>query len=521
MMIKTMHLPCLALLALAAPQQGRAESAAPAQPRAGAATPDLDADRAAVGASDPARMLTDRTYATEMLVRLDRLAAVAVDDPDQRLAIDHVRLFALIGLERADEIRATVDRMLAARPRDPDPYSGAWMAALSIEDMGRALAVVETASRNVPGSGWAELRTLFERDHAFLVLRHFSAQGDEASRVRLAEALFRIGWPGPDAREGQDSIRLILLDHRLKQGNRAAAADLAATLTTPSNIAPLIVQRRYDPLFAGDDARLARFSEALAEHDRHTADAVAAAPNDYRTVLDRAQLLRSRGRDAEALALLNPFIRDVPATATAEEQGMWLVNEAVYALLALGRKDEAAALMRRLAALPVANHPYLVSASINYGEVLWEAGRFADSLAHARMLERDSLQFASDYGDMWVHATIVCALASLDRAAEAAPTLDRMRALGAANPAAMSRAYLCLNDLAAAEALMVQRLESEDQREGALMALQDYRLIPAGGVNPLMARLAGLRDRPAVRAAIERVGRVLPLPAARTYWGDS
>ena len=54
------------------------------------------------------------------------------------------------------------------------------------------------------------------------------------------------------------------------------------------------------------------------------------------------------------------------------------------------------------------------------------------------------------------------------------------------------------------------------------MALQDYELTKSSpGLEALIyQRFLRLRDRPAVQAEIERVGVVLGLPLARTYYGS-
>jgi hypothetical protein len=66
---------------------------------------------------------------------------------------------------------------------------------------------------------------------------------------------------------------------------------------------------------------------------------------------------------------------------------------------------------------------------------------------------------------------------------------------------------------------MVHRLESDDPGD-AILALQDFSLSAGPAqTGALYDRLVALRDRPEVRAALDRVGRVYTLPLARTYWG--
>jgi hypothetical protein len=55
-----------------------------------------------------------------------------------------------------------------------------------------------------------------------------------------------------------------------------------------------------------------------------------------------------------------------------------------------------------------------------------------------------------------------------------------------------------------------------------LVALQEYSLDKAASARfkVIQGRWAALRARPAVQAAIAKVGRVLTLPLSRIYWGE-
>lgn len=495
--------------------------AAPAQAAVQNDGTDREALAAAIEAVRSANMLRvseDAAYAEVMLGHLDRIEPLA-NTPAARLALDDIRMVALASLRRGEELGPVFDRIMDRRPRDTDQYGRAWWAALVVNDVDRVAAVVEHASRNIPASGWGELRSMFERDVILHVLRQLRSREDDAGRSRLAAALFRIGWPGSSERGLTDFLRSILIDDHLRRDENRIAAEYAAGIADPDLIASLIVQRRYDGLFPDGSDRLTRLEAALAEHDRSTGAELAANPADMRRVLNRAQLLRTLGRDREAADLLQPFTRDIAATVRAHEMGLWLINELVFTMIDQGRGDDAAALMGRLAALPIDETPELISTSINYGAVLWLVGRPAEALGHSRMLEGDAARHASEYGKMWIRANIVCALAALNRADEAGPVLDAMREVADENQAALTRSYLCLDDLDAAEALMIRRLEGNDPGQ-ALLALQDYALVSeAAPPDPVYVRLEALRDRPAIRAAVERVGRVLRMPVARTYWG--
>lgn len=527
-MEKALFLTGLALLGLAAPGTGAASpttppaaatapEAAPAPPRAPTAE-ELEASRQAIAGADVQRLVRDRAYAAMILPHIDRLAALAANDTQARLALDNLRLFALFTQQRPDAVRATIDDVLAQRPTEGAFYAGAWFGALSIDDLERAVTVAEMASRNVSGVGWPDLRRIFEQASVNPLLGRLHADHREAQRVRLAAALFRIGWPGAEDVETADYLRSILIEDRVRAHDDSTAAGYAAGIVTPGELLPMMVQTRYDAILAPGRDRLALLQEGLAQRDRDTSAALAAAPRDMRRVLDRVHYLRGVGRDADALALVMPFTRDLRATVFAQEEGKWLINDGAYALIALGRNDDALALLRRLTALPIDQDWGLVSQFINQAEILVDTGHYAEALERARTLERDDGEHASAYGKMWISAAIVCSLAGLNRAAEAAPEVARMRDQREVNPAALTRAYVCLGDDDAAAASIVHRLES-DEPDSAILALQTYTLSRgASQQGRLYDRLMALRDRRDVRDALARVGRLYTLPLARTTW---
>jgi len=508
----------LGLCLLHAPAAGSAVSVE-APPATAPSEEAIEAARVAISQIDFGRLQEEQGYAREVLGHLDVLDS-ATEEPDASLAIDTLRLPALSTLDRNQEIPTVVDRVLARRPRDAEPYNSAWWAALSIPDLPRAVAVLEQASRNVPGIGWGDLRESLGPLVPGYVLAQLERENEDAMRLRLAEALFRIDWPGTGYLERRSDIRLILLKHRLDNHDIQVARDLAAGLTDPFSVLPLLVLRRYDPLFEPDADRVARLRSAIAEYDRQTLEALGAEPT-VGAAFERARLLRRLGRESEAFALLEPFTRDVRATVEGDYRGMWVINEAANALLSLGRNDEAVAVMESLLALPVAENTELIGPFINHATVLLEAGRPAESLAYAERLEREFSRFASDYGKKVIAVSIVCALAELDRADEARPMMERLRS-GENGLGLLTDAYLCLGDTDAAEATVIRRLESEDP-DSMVLAFQDYQVASEGAArgDPSVDRLMSLRERPAVRAALNRVGRVLQLPLARLELGGN
>jgi tetratricopeptide (TPR) repeat protein len=509
----------LAGLVLCGPAAGQESTpASPAEEGAGQRAESAEAIRGI----DMQRLQREQAYAEQMLVHIERLRAEAITENRQEAVdrLDYLRLFALPTATRMADARAAIQVIIERRPTRAGPYIAAWYSSLRVGDHELTIGVAETAARSLRGGEWPELRRFLEEQSVWAAFRSFD--NDRRKRARLADALLSIGWPNDRQRAPADALRLMMVEDRLAANDVAGASGYARLIISPDTLLRMSVLRRYDALFAGEEDRVRRFRGALEEYDRETAQALAAAPQDHRVVLDRAQFLRGIGREAEALAVLAPFTRDVAATVAASDNGMWLVNEAGYSLMELNRDDEAIALFRRLSDLPIADSPGLVGPAINHGVVLFEAGRYTDALAYARQLEQGAVaQYANDFGKLWVASTIVCSLARLDRAAEAGPWLTRLREGVETNGGALTRALLCLDSLDEAETVVIRRLRAEDP-EIVLLGLQDYQLRSARQPQTALdARRAALRQRPAVRAAAERVGHLLSLPIAQTYWGRS
>jgi hypothetical protein len=122
---------------------------------------------------------------------------------------------------------------------------------------------------------------------------------------------------------------------------------------------------------------------------------------------------------------------------------------------------------------------------------------------------------------MWIWEGAACGSALAGDSAAAARWLEKVRAGSKDNEAAHTRALLCLDRLDEAEALLLKRLAGDDPEE-VLRKVQDYRLGPGLTATQKLIddRFRAVVARPAVQAAIAKVGRTLSLPLSKTYWGD-
>lgn len=472
-----------------------------------------------VANTDSDRLFEDPAYAREVLAALETLRASRFYSGEMKSAIDRGRVVALMAAGRDRDAFDLTAQLSRAEPGDFDLHYFAFLTG-SFVDPTRTVEELERAHRHLSSAqDRSRFRSEIDEDAVHRVRASFTEKDDEAGLARLAEALLGFGWPGEELIGLGDALRLDALDGRLARGDTAGAKALASAIRSPRAVLRLLVDRRYDDLVAAGDP-LARIQTAIAGDERRTAALLAAKPNDPRRLIDRAQHLRSVGREADALALLLPKTRDMAAVKAMGEDGFWIVNEAAYALLALDRASEAVALMDRLVALGLRENEDLISMAINRSEILLGAGRYRDAADYAVSLFSNHSNLASPYGHMWMWSSAACGHLLAGDAKAAQPWLDRLRKGERDNPAATMRGHLCANDLGAAASAIIGRLNGDDPAS-MLVALQDYRVqeyrSPARKL--VEARLNEVARRADVQAAIARRGRVLKLPLSRIYWG--
>ncbi|MBI3438679.1 MAG: hypothetical protein HY054_08545 [Proteobacteria bacterium] len=309
-----------------------------------------------------------------------------------------------------------------------------------------------------------------------------------------------------------DHARLLLLHNQVAQ----ARARLDGVVD-PQAILTIRINKIYDPLRSDSAFERHLDVESVAnESIARARRAVADHPRQLSAVVGLARALRDVGRSREALDVIERVLPAARAEQAAqsfddlEEQLQWLLNEKADLLYDLGRNDEARSI-------------YLESVSANGGGgsnanqavefagLLNAEGRATDALQVLQTL----LPHLNSYGELLRQSERACAAEQLHDPATQNAALAILRAHEMDNPGALAHALLCMNDIDGAAALMIRRLANPVERERAILALQPFRHLETRHL-PLEAvelqRLAQVRARPDVQAALSAVGRIEQSP---------
>lgn len=262
------------------------------------------------------------------------------------------------------------------------------------------------------------------------------------------------------------------------------------------------------------------FRKALAREVTAAADAAKAAPNDYKAAQRLVRALRQAGRLSEAAEAALSLVSDRTKVETVGEDAGWLVDQYAQVLQEQGKADQAIAALDGVLALGLDNYPWLVSQAINRLTLLNDAGRHAEVLAALPALEAGADGKMSKFGRMFLQSEKACALRATGRDTEAAVAEKLLAEDLSLNPAARARAAACRGDVDAIAADLVTRLSNPAQRSDALGLFLTFHDQPRP--YPFEAKLLAVMKqavaRPEVRAALQKVGRVVPYAGTSAGW---
>ena len=333
-------------------------------------------------------------------------------------------------------------------------------------------------------------------------------------RFGLMEALFDAHWrPKDPVSDFGDAWRRYAIDLLAKGQDKRAAAVVLSRVADTDSLILMRADRRFDNLVA---ANAERFDVAAAAgRDLTTARAaVIAQPLRLAPINAQAAALLRLGRAPDALTLLeDALIRALPDVGESPYRDQPEVRTTLdlraRALMAMGRPADAEAGMKRASALYENGAPNITQVTA----LAWmqlRLGKPKDALITLSNLSGGVMLPAQIQA---AEAAQACALKGIGDTAGAQKVIADMKTRKDA-PDRLVAALICVGDLDAAAAVVIERLADPNARTALLAALQDYA--PAGEPTAVdkdwAARKKALLERPAVKKALAAAGRIGPQP---------
>lgn len=440
-----------------------------------------------------------------------------LDTSEQHLALAGAAGVAL-QLGQPGRAQQLITRATALPEQSIDDWRDRLVAATRVGDVRDQVNCVTTLARR-----WG--RALSEVSDQLILRTASDARkaGLEEERFAMLDVLYEIRWKPSSGQEPSALWRELSL-LQLNKDHLDQARDVAAHITDPYDVIVMRADNRYKPLFKSEfvphDVR--KVAEDSLQQSR---DAVQAAPHSLIPVVHLANALLRLLRAREVLALTDEVIRQVePGSLThvingpvspytdLDGQYAWVLSARADALEDLGRFDDALTTRQQLIRWP--GNKDFVSHNINLAQILCELGRPQEALAVLPQPDK-----ATPFGRMQIELNRLTAAVEGGSVAEADSALDYLRQHQADSPRTLQKALVIAGRDADGAALLLSRLNDPVLRAEVLVELQDY-LQPAAPPYVVQWReqFKKLRERPDIRAAIERVGRIGRYPLKSTLF---
>ena len=464
--------------------------------------------------------LIDEDEQVAALTTLNGLLDKHPEPTDVRGYLQHEKALVLYALNRRrSAYRAFEDAFEIADPHNDDSYFHYMNVLRDREEDERLLTVLQRMLARSPNLaerlnvGW------FANWHRKLGDAGREAEAD-AAILALATAAHAVGSTDEDLQwVFRDAIDILL-----EQNDAELATAYLGRLREPDILIELLTNRSTATLWSAAEAQAGSdLSIAIKKYVDDTFLQANLSPDEFDTHTRHIMALRGSGRSDDAVRYASLYRDNWPRIEAVGEDAFWFINEAAYALMDVGRFDDALQLMQRLVDIGLLDNGKLVPMGINRAQMLMHTGDFAAALEAAGDLEEPGEEFANDYGWMWIYNVQACSLHQLGRKDEAHAVLsETMTSLADENPAAMTKTLLCLEDYDRAAATLIERLGDPEKNSHLIPAFSET--MQSGATPPflqeLRRRASELRSRQDVRDAFDRVGRSISIAGAPIYWGE-
>lgn len=327
-------------------------------------------------------------------------------------------------------------------------------------------------------------------------------------RVRILETLFRAGLKAAYGAEPEDywwQLTKVYLDRdRVDDAER-----VAARISDPMRLMPMLIDKRYDALTAESPERFdvdAHASAALARW-RST---VARYPRSQEALDELLKLLNRVGHHKEVLERTEIFSGGIDSLAAvrktfynADKRFAWILSERARAYEAIGQPELAVPLYRAAAT----HDPKTAWFQIRLA--LLHQGQLRSEEALRVLEEIDTTAWIGTFDRMLIQLIKYRAALRTGDKASAAAHLAYIEEHETDSPYVLTEALLYSGDEERCAQYLIERLPDPERRSRALRILQTflpYAVPPDNAASEALRRK--LASRADVRAAAEEVGRI-------------
>jgi hypothetical protein len=337
------------------------------------------------------------------------------------------------------------------------------------------------------------------------------------ARIALLEALDRAGWTPKNVDMNVDGLWMDLTLAFLDRGQVDKAGAAARKVVDPQSIADMRVDLRFDPVTSAD---LAWFDvRRAADRRQHFLQATSkASPDSLAGINATARLLLGQDRPREAVALLEGAIkraRAADATPFTDKDQLNVTYDALsMALFLLGQGDESIAAMKAGAQLQEHGQTN-VSQKLDLGARYVELGRPDDALAAVSDVGPDDV---SNFGRTVLESVHAMAYVAKNDGPRMAAAVTYLKAHADDSPVNLVDVLVVVGDQDGAAEETIKLLADPLNRREILSLMQDA-IVPDTTPDFSKAfrrKITALRERPDVKAAVERVGRIESWPLIDT-----
>ncbi|MEP7184361.1 MAG: hypothetical protein ABI767_00870 [Rhodanobacter sp.] len=443
-------------------------------------------------------------YYAKAAPKLDKLIA----SPDSRQLTAEVRfqvinVAAAVALQNRHYAKAHRLGMMATGFDQAD--SATWLsrlfAAFYLDDNVDAAHCVVVIAKQWPD----RLDAVFPQ--GFLQLHHSLRIAHEGEVDRsMLNALFDANWQA--GQSTYDSVWRDLALMQIEHNDSERAAVVANRISGADTALSMRVDKRFDPI----TQRYPKRFDVTHLLDAQIAVArlrIKAHPDHLRPVQRLQDLLLEKGQNSEVLAISETAVTHAEngdGEKTYSDFGEaynWVLNQRSLASAHEGRWDDAVREMTRGARRPEGG-------GINVSQSINLAGLYADlaepDKAAAAIVEPGQL---STMGSMQLHYVRLQIAIEKHDVSAITEHMAYLRKHRTDDSATWQRALLRQGDLDAAAALLIERLNAPDWRNGALVEMQHYvRVKQTPTMKTMDQRWDAVTSRAGVQAAMAKVGRV-------------